>query len=164
MPLSQLYHAIPGVSTKITILRISLAASRPAGRTRTGRPFPRKLERKKAPPFYPTRRSLFAFFSICPERFPCGALAATGGEKNQPMPAATAQNSRSLPSIHRSPSIRKLPGAAFLFGVEFPHLQGAHLANAIFRLVGDGLPVVPAGPKGKNPPHLSHFLREAEFF
>lgn len=77
MPLSQLYHSIPSVSTKITILRISLAASRPAGRTRAGRPFPRKLERKNAPPFYPTRRSLFAFLRFVQSGFPGTHLRCT---------------------------------------------------------------------------------------
>ena len=81
MPLTKLYHAIPTVSTKIIILRISLAASRPAGRTRTGRPFPRKLERKKAPPFYPTRRSLFAFFRFAQSGFPVVRLPRRGVRK-----------------------------------------------------------------------------------
>ena len=57
-----------------------------------------------------------------------------------------------------------LPGTAFLFGVEFPHLQSAHLADTVFRLAGDILPVISAGAKGENTPYLGHFLRKAQFF
>ena len=55
-----------------------------------------------------------------------------------------------------------LPGAARLLGVELPHLQGAHLADAVFRHPRNRFPIFPIGTKGEDAPHLGHLFRQAQ--